>query len=232
MKPRPRAKHLLSVAAVAVFLATAAACAGAKGPTREATSVSSQRTTTPAPRPSSNARTPRPTPSATKTTTRPWKVTLAKGDSCRILRAISPKRFHSSQGKIDPSGSLVFLGNTACARLSLTRLNDALWNDPGILLEVTAVEDRGLDEALESIDIKGLVDRRLTVDGFPALVVKSLPSGHGCNGFVDVADGQFVYVLLGQPFYADDKVIVPPATLCKKVPGVLAAVMDELKPTS
>lgn len=190
-------------------------------------------TTTRAPDRSSSARTPRATPSATKTVARPWKVTLKKADSCRIARAIPPKRFKSSGGKIDGSGSLIFSGNVACSRLARHPESDVYYHDPGILLEVTAVVDRGLDEGLSMVNVKGLVDRRLTVDGFPALVVKSPPKGRGCNGFLDVADGQFVYVLLAQPFDTpDDKTAVPPATLCKRVPGVLSAVLEQLRPHS
>lgn len=120
-----------------------------------------------------------------------------------------------------------------CSRLSGHRDSDVYWDDPGILLEVTAVVDRGLDDALTSVNIDGLVDRRLTVDGFPALVVKSPPAGRSCNGFLDSADGQFLYVLLGQPFGTPDgKAAVPQAKLCDTVPGVLSAVLEVLKPTN
>ncbi len=232
MTSRPKAQHLSVIAMVALLTATVAACGGSNAPSRGAGAPAGEVKTTKPQRPSSSAKTPRPTPSAAKTTTRPWKITLEKDDSCRIARAIPPGRFKSSQGKIDPTGSLAFSGNVSCSRLSGQRASDVSWDDPGILLEVTAVVDRGLDDALASVNTEGLIDRRLTVDGFAALVVKSPPPGRQCNGFLDVAEGQFVHVMLGQPFGTpDDEMAVPQATLCKTVPRVLSAVLEQLEPT-
>jgi hypothetical protein len=167
-----------------------------------------------------------PTTSATQATPRPWKVTLKRTDSCRIVEAIPPEQFGSSYGKVDSSDAINFPGNLGCSRLSG---GGRAGEDQGIILNVTAVVDQGMDEVVSSPNVEELIDQRLTVRGFRAVVVKSPPTGVTCNGFLDVADGQFVHVWLGQPYGSSDRVVVPTAKLCDTVPRVLDAVVEVLE---
>jgi Protein of unknown function (DUF3558) len=215
-------KQVVNIVAFVVCMVIISGCGKAPAP--------SAAETTPTPRASVSARSASPTPSATQTTTRPWKVTLEKADSCRIIRAIPPKRFKSSQGKVDPTDSVHFPGNVGCSRLSGYRDTDPYWDDPGIMLNVIAVVDQAADDFVASPSIEELIDRRLTIDGFRAYVVKS-PGPGQCNGLVDVADGQLLFVWLAQPYGSADKIVVPQAELCRTVPGVLSAALDVLRST-
>jgi Protein of unknown function (DUF3558) len=222
-------KNVVSIATTAVCVAAITACTVTPAPPDTAAEAGrNESRTTPTASPSTPA-TPSPTP--TPSVTRPWKITLKKSDSCRIIRAIPAKRFNSSQGKVDATSAVHFPGSIGCSRLSGHRDDDPFWDDPGIMLNVIAVVDQGADEFLSAPNIAELVHRRLTVGGFPAFVIKS-PSPGQCHGLLDVADGQFVYVWLAQPFGSDDKIVVPRAKLCQTVPGVLSAVLSELRSTS
>jgi hypothetical protein len=225
-------RHLVRIATIVAILATISGCGllprnDAQTPS---TSRPSDGATTPSPRASAKATTARPTPSATQTRTRPWKVTLKKADSCRIARALDPKRFNASGGRISPSVSLRFPGNADCGRLSAHRDDDPHWEDPGILLSVVAVVDQGAEDYVARPEIERIIDRKFTLRGFSAYVLKPHPAQ--CHGLVDVAEGQLLYVWLAQPYAAeDDEIVVPQATLCKTVPRVLTATLDVLEPT-